>query len=318
MCACQDAQDNAQAALALAAEHMKWYYDLNVQKVLFQVNDKVMIHTKNWQKSGCMPKPQQNGPLTIIEKLSEVTFRLDIPKTWTDFHPVFHASKLRPYVESCIIGQQREQPPTDLINGHKEYEVEHIIDQEKCGQTQYYLVQWKGTNPDQDSWEPEANLANAQNMICKFIAQKKPYNLQPCHIKVVNMIDLPDLGLTVNDDILIVELCRDQLPTQGSKDTAGLDLYTAHLTVIPPYSCALIPLSIKFLTPKSTYRHIAPCSGLALKGIDDSTGVVDHDYTGEVKALLINLTPVAFSVQVGDCIAQLILKDHHSPTVIPG
>jgi dUTPase len=32
----------------------------------------------------------------------------------------------------------------------------------------------------------------------------------------------------------------------------------------------------------------------------------------------VNTTPVAFPVQVGDRIAQLILEDHHSPTVIPG
>jgi len=44
------AQEQAKAALELAAERMKWYYDKNVQKVPFKVGDKVMLDLRNWDK----------------------------------------------------------------------------------------------------------------------------------------------------------------------------------------------------------------------------------------------------------------------------
>ena len=39
----QEALEQAKAALSLAVERMKWYYDQKVQKVLFKVGDKVLL-----------------------------------------------------------------------------------------------------------------------------------------------------------------------------------------------------------------------------------------------------------------------------------
>ena len=60
--------------------------------------------------------------------------------------------------------------------------------------------------------------------------------------------------------------------------------------------------------PCGAYGRIAPCSGLALKGIDVVAGVIDSDYRGEVKVLLVNHSDVQFKVRTGDCITQLIIK----------
>ena len=55
--------------------------------------------------------------------------------------------------------------------------------------------------------------------------------------------------------------------------------------------------------------RIAPRSGLATKSsVDVGAGVVDRDYTGDVKVLLINNGTEPFQVHKGDRIAQLIIE----------
>ena len=70
----------------------------------------------------------------------------------------------------------------------------------------------------------------------------------------------------------------------------------------------LIPTGWKFKLPPGTYGRIAPRSGLSLKGIDVGAGVIDRDYRGEIKVLLINNSAQPFAVNKGDRIAQLICE----------
>jgi hypothetical protein len=122
----QEAQNKAKAALELAAERMKWYYDKSVQKVPFQVGDKVMLDLKNYQKSRRKFSAQRYGLFTIAEKLSPVTFRLKWPEDLSELHPVFHASKLSSYKDSKFAGQKYNLPPP--VEGLDEYKLERIVD----------------------------------------------------------------------------------------------------------------------------------------------------------------------------------------------
>ena len=60
--------------------------------------------------------------------------------------------------------------------------------------------------------------------------------------------------------------------------------------------------------PHGAYGRIAPWSELALKGIDVTAGVIDSDYQGEVKVLLVNHSDIQFEIKTGDRIAQLIVE----------
>ena len=64
------------------------------------------------------------------------------------------------------------------------------------------------------------------------------------------------------------------------------------------------------------YARIAPRSGLSVKGLDIGAGVVDSDYRGPIKALLINNSNIPFQVNVGDRMAQLILERIENPECI--
>jgi dUTP pyrophosphatase len=99
------------------------------------------------------------------------------------------------------------------------------------------------------------------------------------------------------------------IPTCGSAGSAGYDLYSVDDVVhFPRGSRILVNTGIKFETPEGTYGRIAPRSGLSMRGIDIGAGVIDHDYRGLVKVLLINNSHEPFSIEKGSRIAQLILE----------
>jgi hypothetical protein len=63
------------------------------------------------------------------------------------------------------------------------------------------------------------------------------------------------------------------------------------------------------MAPPGTYARIASRSDLAVKhGIDIGAGVIDEDYQGEIKVVLINNSTIPFQVRPGDWIPQLILE----------
>ena len=105
------------------------------------------------------------------------------------------------------------------------------------------------------------------------------------------------------------------LPKRGSDFSAGSDLHSVLDYIIEPKSRCLISTGLKMQFPHNVYARIAPRSGLALKnGIDVMAGVIDSDYTGEIKVLLYNSSDIKFEVQKGDRIAQIIFEQFKYPT----
>ena len=89
----------------------------------------------------------------------------------------------------------------------------------------------------------------------------------------------------------------------------GLDFYSPVDYIIPPHSQLLIPTQIKLKIPLGHYGRLASKSGLAiLHHLHVGAGVIDPDYTGEIRILLTNTAPYACSIDRGDPIAQLILE----------
>ena len=108
-----------------------------------------------------------------------------------------------------------------------------------------------------------------------------------------------------------------RLPTSGSEFAAGKDLYSTAFIEIPAKTRSLVPTDIAIAVPKGHYARIAPRSGMALKNsIDVAAGVIDEDYHGPIGVLLVNNSDSNYSVSLGDCIAQLILKQCSIPIVI--
>ena len=100
-----------------------------------------------------------------------------------------------------------------------------------------------------------------------------------------------------------------RIPTKGSKKAAGHDLYAQSGTTIPAKGQGIIGTGIAIGLPPNTYRRIAPRSGLALKhSLAVNAGVIDADYTGEIKVILVNLGNKQYEIHKGDKIAPLIVE----------
>lgn len=299
----QDAQEQAKAALQLAAERMKWYYDKGVQSVPFKVGDKVLLNLKDYQTTERALHPRYEGPFRIVEQLSPVTFKLEMPSRYRSIYPVFHASKLATYNEPTIIEQRAAPPELVVVKGQEQYEVEKILQHRVRGKKNQYLVRWKGYGREDDTWEPEQNLANAKDILLEY-KKKNSLAVRTTELNEEETI----LQLQRRDSTLQIELVGGKTPTRGSEQAAGLDLYAAQSVEIPAHSRVAVSAGIKIKTPHNTYGRIAPRSSLALKGISVDAGVIDRDYRGEIQVLLVNTCDFTFKVTSGDRIAQLIIE----------
>jgi len=106
-----------------------------------------------------------------------------------------------------------------------------------------------------------------------------------------------------------------KLPFYATNGSAGMDL-TAVLSedvVLKPLERALIPTGIAISLPSPEYgAFLFARSGLASKhGITlaNCVGVIDSDYTGEIKVALVNLSNNEYTVTNGERIAQLVIME---------
>ena len=86
------------------------------------------------------------------------------------------------------------------------------------------------------------------------------------------------IQLNATDVTIPVTCCHPDahIPTHGSKESAGWDLYAIQDVTIEPNQQALIATGISIQLPEGRYGRIAPHSGLALKhGISVGAGVID-------------------------------------------
>lgn len=102
-------------------------------------------------------------------------------------------------------------------------------------------------------------------------------------------------------------------PSYASEGAAGLDLMAAlpetEPVVIAPKSWAAIPTGLAFEIPRGFQGEVRPRSGLALRHavtVLNAPGTIDSDYRGEVRVVLVNLGPEAFTVTRGMRVAQLL------------
>ncbi len=105
------------------------------------------------------------------------------------------------------------------------------------------------------------------------------------------------------------------IPTKGSKYAAGYDLYADIMTeiAIPPHETQLINTGISIQLPKRTFGGIYPRSGISVKrdlSLANCVGVIDEDYTGEIKVAIHNHGMKYRVVEPGERIAQLIVQPY--------
>ena len=121
----------------------------------------------------------------------------------------------------------------------------------------------------------------------------------------------------MNVDVKIRRLDHGQglpLPAYQTEGAAGMDLYAAVAEDAPftlrPGARAMIPTGFAMALPVGFEAQVRPRSGLAAKhGVTclNSPGTIDHDYRGEVQAILINHGAEDFVIRRGERIAQMLI-----------
>lgn len=111
---------------------------------------------------------------------------------------------------------------------------------------------------------------------------------------------------------------RAKLPTYGSADAAGADLYalTDGPVCIPPGETVLFQTGLALAIPKGYVGLTCARSGLATRqGLApaNKVGVIDADYRGELMVALHNHGQQPRTVQDGERIAQLLILPCLSP-----
>ena len=107
------------------------------------------------------------------------------------------------------------------------------------------------------------------------------------------------------------------LPAYETTGSAGMDLRAAvaefEPVILAPGERRLIPTGLKIALEPGYEAQVRPRSGLALKhGVTclNSPGTIDSDYRGEVGVILINHGQIAFEINRGERIAQMVIAPY--------
>jgi dUTP pyrophosphatase len=100
-----------------------------------------------------------------------------------------------------------------------------------------------------------------------------------------------------------------ELPEYSSPGAAGADLRAREAVVLAPRGRAAVATGVHVEIPAGHVGLVWPRSGLAVRhGIDTLAGVIDSDYRGEVRVVLVNHGDAEFRIEPGDRIGQLLVQ----------
>ncbi len=107
-------------------------------------------------------------------------------------------------------------------------------------------------------------------------------------------------------------------PSRSTAQAAGADLHAAEDLTLAPGERRLVPTGLRVAIPPGHAGLVWPRSGIAVRdGIDTMAGVIDIDYRGEVRVLLINHGREPFRIRRGDRIAQLLVQRVEPAEFVP-
>lgn len=105
-------------------------------------------------------------------------------------------------------------------------------------------------------------------------------------------------------------------PQKATPGAAGYDLTAAEPATLFPGETKIIPTGLHLELPENTALLVLPRSGLAAKHgvtVANAPGLIDPDYRGEIKVILINHGDRKFTVKEGDRIAQALFTPFAAP-----
>lgn len=97
------------------------------------------------------------------------------------------------------------------------------------------------------------------------------------------------------------------VPRYAHDGDSGMDLAAVEALTLPVGGIAKVSLAIAIGLPPGYEAQIRPRSSLSAKGIVCAFGTIDQGYTGELAAVLYNLTSDVVTIEAGQRICQLVI-----------
>jgi len=108
-----------------------------------------------------------------------------------------------------------------------------------------------------------------------------------------------------------------KLPVRKREGDAGFDLFSVEELVLEPGERRAVSTGLAIELPPGHFGLVKDRSGLALKeGLHCLAGVIDENYRGELKVVLINLGQKTVKLPKGSRIAQLLILPYAAPPVV--
>ena len=101
-----------------------------------------------------------------------------------------------------------------------------------------------------------------------------------------------------------------RLPRRATKGSAGYDFFAPESFTLVPHETILIPTGIRVMIEDGWVLQLYPRSGLGFRHrlqLDNTVGVIDSDYRGEIMVGLQNSGKEDYVIQPADRIAQLMI-----------
>jgi hypothetical protein len=162
--------EEVKAALTKAKDKYAMYYNHRCKPApVFTPGDRVWLDGSDIATNRPSSKlsHQHLGP--VVEAcVSHGAYRLKLPHHFHHLHPVFPVVKLSPVPPDPILGRRpAPPPPTTLVDGEEEYEVEAILDSRMHYNCLEYLLKFKGYDESHNQWEVHTQV-HAKPKIAQF------------------------------------------------------------------------------------------------------------------------------------------------------
>ena len=107
-------------------------------------------------------------------------------------------------------------------------------------------------------------------------------------------------------------------PQRAHPGDAGYDLRCTEPFALEPGARAVVPTGVAVALPDGCAGLVVPRSGLAARrglSVVNGPGLIDPNYRGEIRVVLVNLGAERFEAAAGDRIAQLLVVPFAAPAV---
>lgn len=148
--------ESVKQQLLRAQQRMKSQADKHRTERSFAVGDQVFLKLQPYIQASVAPRANHKlaykffGPYTILERIGEVAYRLDLPST-SKVHPVFHVSLLRRVIK--LVQQVQQQLPSPDAQFQVPAEILQRRVVTRGGKKVLQVLRWTDSTDDLATWE---------------------------------------------------------------------------------------------------------------------------------------------------------------------